>query len=96
MAARSTTAEDNVRARAPAMREQFTASGTNISEWARERGFSVKLTHRILAGDVACRYGESHRIAVALGLKPDVAPPGTPVASATPSRANLDDLKAAS
>lgn len=70
------TSPDALKARALAIREQFAASGTNISEWARDRGFSVSLVQSVLSGKRRCRYGESHRIAVALGLKQDVPPPG--------------------
>ncbi|WP_069206277.1 DNA-binding protein [Sphingomonas panacis] len=62
--------------RALVARARFEASGTNISQWARERGFSVSLVQSVLSGNRACRRGESHKIAVALGLKPTVAPPG--------------------
>lgn len=70
------TSADALRARALAVREQFAASGTNISEWARDRDFSVSLVQSVLTGRRACRHGESHRIAVALGIKKEVAPPG--------------------
>ena len=66
--------------RARAMRDRFEASGTNISEWARDRGFSVSLVQSVLSGNRACRRGESHRIALALGLKEIVAPPGSEAA----------------
>ncbi|NWK96536.1 DNA-binding protein [Sphingobium lactosutens] len=70
------TSAEGLKARALAAREQFAASGTNISEWAREKGFSVSLVQSVLSGKRACRYGESHRIAVALGIKENVPPPG--------------------
>lgn len=56
--------------RANEVRERFVAEGVNIAEWARERGFSGDLVHRVLSGTRKCRRGESHRIAVALGIKP--------------------------
>lgn len=64
-----------MKARAQAARDRFEASGTNISEWARARGFSVSLVQSVLAGNRACRRGDSHAIAVALGMKPQVSPP---------------------
>lgn len=70
------TPADGLKARALAVREQFAASGTNISEWARENGFSISLVQSVLGGKRACRHGESHRIAVALGIKASVPPPG--------------------
>lgn len=70
-------ADELLRQRASAMREQFIASGTNVSEWARERGFGLRLVHQILRGERSCRRGESHRIAVALGIKVEQPVPGT-------------------
>ncbi|MDC7808806.1 hypothetical protein [Sphingomonas koreensis] len=63
------------RQRAVAVRSQFEGSGTIISVWARERGFDPKLVIAILRGDRPCRSGQSHKIAVALGLKREAAPP---------------------
>ncbi|WP_145072237.1 DNA-binding protein [Sphingobium wenxiniae] len=82
------THSESQKARARRIRERFVASGTNISEWARERGFSVSLVQSVLQGDRPCRRGESHRIAVALGLKDEVPAPGTdvPVRSTAPDR----------
>lgn len=68
--------DDDLRVRALTAREQFTASGTNVSEWARQRGFSLTLVHQVLSGKRRCIRGESHRIAVALGIKPDATAPG--------------------
>lgn len=62
--------------RALAARDRFEASGTSISEWARARGFSISLVQSVLAGKRACIRGESHAIAVALGMKLQVSPPG--------------------
>lgn len=62
--------------RASAARDRFQASGTSISDWARARGFSISLVQSVLAGKRACLRGESHAIAVALGIKAQVAPPG--------------------
>ncbi|MGI4949462.1 MAG: DNA-binding protein [Janthinobacterium lividum] len=62
------------------MRDQFVASGTNVSEWARERHLSLKLVHQILRGERSCRRGESHRIAVALGIKVSAPTPGRALA----------------
>lgn len=59
--------------RASTVRARFELEGVNMSDWARERGFSPKLVHQILRGDRPCRRGVSHRIAVALGIKPGTA-----------------------
>lgn len=44
-------------------------SGISIAEWARENRFSAGLVYQILEGRRKCLRGQSHRIAVALGLK---------------------------
>lgn len=51
------------------LRRRFRAEGVNISAWARDHGFSPKLVHQVLRGGRSCNFGESHRIAVKLGLK---------------------------
>jgi len=44
-------------------------SGLSVSGWAKSHGFSKALVYRVLAANrVPCR-GESHKIAVALGMK---------------------------
>ena len=52
-------------------RAAFKARGVNTAEWARDRGFSVELTRMVLSGKRKCLRGQSHQIAVALGIKPD-------------------------
>lgn len=47
----------------------FAESGISISEWARANGFSQTLVYQILDGGRPCLRGQSHQIAVALGLK---------------------------
>ncbi|QHE74546.1 DNA-binding protein [Hydrogenophaga sp. PBL-H3] len=51
-------------------RRHFFDKGESVADWARSRGFSVQLTYSVLNGRLRARRGESHRIAVALGLKP--------------------------
>jgi len=43
--------------------------GITIAQWSREHGFSEPLVHEVLTGRRACRRGQSHNIAVALGMK---------------------------
>lgn len=50
-------------------RAAFAARGINIAEWARARGFSPELTRMVLSGKRKCLRGQSHQIAVALGIK---------------------------
>lgn len=63
-------------------RRRFFIEGESVADWARERGFSLQLTYSVLNGRLRARRGQSHRIAVALGLKPDCsAAPGPSAAS---------------
>lgn len=52
------------------VRRRFYESGTTVTDWARERGFDRSLVYSVLNGRCLARRGASHRIAVALGLKP--------------------------
>lgn len=52
-----------------AAKKLFEMSGTSVSEWARVRGFSAVLVYQVLDGRRKCMRGQSHQIAVALGLK---------------------------
>lgn len=51
------------------VKKLFEYHGVSISAWARENGFSTQLVYRVLNGKSAMRLGQSHRIAVKLGLK---------------------------
>lgn len=55
------------------IKAEFAARGLFISEWARRRDFSVSLVYQVLSGKQKALRGQSHRIAVALGLKEGVA-----------------------
>ena len=56
-------------ATAEEIRREFALRGLSISEWAREQGFSAALVYQVLGGKRRALRGQSHRIAVALGLK---------------------------
>jgi gp16 family phage-associated protein len=51
------------------VKDAFDQAGISISEWARANGFSGSLVYQVLEGKRLCKRGQSHRIAVALGLK---------------------------
>ena len=51
------------------IRNEFSSRGIPVSEWARKEGFSPGLVHQVLSGRSKCVRGESHEIAVVLGLK---------------------------
>jgi gp16 family phage-associated protein len=52
-----------------AVRALFAGSGISVAEWARVQGFSTGLVYQVLEGRRKCLRGQSHQIAVALGLK---------------------------
>ena len=62
------------------VRSEFSCRGVSVSEWARKNGLSAQLTHQILSGRRVGLRGQSHQIAVLLGLKMGVV-------------GNVDDLK---
>ena len=51
------------------VRAEFKRRGLSVSEWARREGVSAGLTYQILAGRKVGQRGQSHQIAVLLGLK---------------------------
>lgn len=57
-----------------AIKHRFYDEGVSVVDWARERGFDVHLVYGVLSGRSRATRGESHRIAVALGLKGGVVP----------------------
>lgn len=50
-------------------RADFHRSGKSVISWAREHGFCVNLVYMVLAGKRPGLRGQSHRIAVELGIK---------------------------
>jgi len=62
-------------------RRRFFIEGESIADWARERGFSLQLTYSVLNGRLRARRGQSHLIAVALGLKPECKSAQRPLAA---------------
>lgn len=55
------------------IRREFDHAGLSISAWAEARGFSKALVYRVLSGKRQARRGQTHQIAVALGLKDGIA-----------------------
>lgn len=47
----------------------FRESGISVVDWATKNGFSSALVYAVMKGKRKCLRGESHRIAVALGMK---------------------------
>lgn len=82
-------------------RAWFTEQGLSIAEWARQHGFGATLVRQIVEGKKACLRGQSHQIAVLLGMKhgvitrtpaealqrPRKTAPSTPAETPAPARA---------
>jgi len=51
------------------VRNLFETNGISVAEWSRDHGFPSALVYRVLRGEAKCRRGETHRIAIALGMK---------------------------
>lgn len=51
------------------VRDSFRSQGLSVADWAREHGFTLPLVYAVLHGRSKALRGESHRIAVALGMK---------------------------
>ena len=51
------------------VRQELATLGISVSDWARDRGYSPGLVHQVLAGRLKCTRGQSHKVAVSLGLK---------------------------
>lgn len=54
------------------VRNEFRVRGVPIAAWARSHGYSPQLVYQVLAGRNPCSRGQSHAIAVALGIKAGV------------------------
>jgi len=62
------------------VRSEFRRAGRSVVGWARENGFNPSLVYATLNGSLRCRRGESHHVAVLLGLKVGhVEPRGHPL-----------------
>lgn len=51
------------------VKEKFLAAGITFTEWARANGYSPQKVYFVVNGQLKGRYGDSHKIAVALGMK---------------------------
>lgn len=50
-------------------RHEFERKGLSIAAWARQHGVGRSLVYEILAGRKKCHRGQSHKVAVLLGMK---------------------------
>lgn len=53
------------------VKAKLRANGVTCTEWARRNGYSPQKVIRLLNGYEKGHYGQSHEIAVKLGLKAD-------------------------
>ena len=51
------------------VKAQFRAKGLTVNQWAKDHGFPPTAVYQVLNGFSKGNYGQSHVIAVALGLK---------------------------
>ena len=51
------------------VRAEFARKGLSIAGWARKHGFGRSLVYEVLSGRKKCHRGQSHKIAVLLGMK---------------------------
>lgn len=51
------------------VRADFARRGLSVSAWARENGFCRATVHAVISGRLAGSIGESHKVAVLLGIK---------------------------
>lgn len=77
-----------------AVKRQFYEEGVSVVDWARQRGFDVHLVYSVLSGRSRASRGESHRIAVALGLKSS-RPPSLAIGGADTAARSPEGLVAA-
>jgi gp16 family phage-associated protein len=52
-----------------AVRAEFYQEGITFIEWAKKHGFKYENVIAVMNGRTKCRRGQSHQIALALGLK---------------------------
>ncbi len=51
------------------VQQWFRSSGITIRQWAERNGFNPALVYTVVQGKRKCLRGQSHQIAVALGIK---------------------------
>lgn len=51
------------------VKARFEREGKTFAEWAKEKGFEYRTVIAVVNGVNKGRYGEAHKVAVALGLK---------------------------
>ncbi|MCU4378255.1 DNA-binding protein [Acinetobacter haemolyticus] len=52
------------------VKKEFVDNGIPVSTWAENNGFTPQEVYKVLNGQSKGNFGRAHKIAVALGLKP--------------------------
>jgi len=62
------------------IKQSFAENGTSIAAWSVRHRFNPALVYAVLRQERKCLRGQSHEIAIALGLKaaPSLTLPGAP------------------
>ena len=50
-------------------RRELVRQGLSITQWAKEHGVSPDMVRHVLTNNFPCNFGQSHKIAVLLGIK---------------------------
>lgn len=53
------------------VKNTFEASGETVTDWASVHGFDRRDVYKVLNGQLKCKRGKGHKIAIALGIKKD-------------------------
>ncbi|AVN18402.1 MULTISPECIES: DNA-binding protein [Acinetobacter] len=53
------------------VKQEFIQQGIPVSSWAESKGFTPQEVYKVLNGQSKGNFGRAHKIAVALGLKPE-------------------------
>lgn len=69
-----------------AVKRRFYNEGITVTEWARANDFDVNLVYGVLSGRSRAQRGESHRIAIALGLKKNEEEEGLKTSNNPPTK----------
>lgn len=60
------------------IKAQFRERGESPGQWADANGFPRDVVYRVLNGRSPAWRGTTHRVAVALGIKPNASQPNAP------------------
>lgn len=76
--------------------QRFRDNGVSVAAWAVRNGFNPAIVYAVLRGGRKCVRGQSHAIAVSLGIKPGyrasvVTPPSNVAGTTNPPGKGLQD-----